>query len=134
MKKLLLSLGLLSLTLLAACGGPDVVGTLKNIESVNVYLYKSDKAVDRVIDKRVVKSNAPGYKAIIQWAKQHKSDWEQTSKQFAPVLLMESKGISLNIRKDYIVFTFKEGTYIRKTEINDMAWFKKQLGVVEPPQ
>jgi len=133
MKKLFLSLGLLLLTLLSACGGPDIVSTLKSIESVNVYLYRSDKAVDRVVDKRVIKANTPGYKAIVKWAKDHKSDWEPTKKQFAPVLLIESKGFSLNVRKDYIVFNYKEGTYIRKTAINDMAWFKKQLGVVEPP-
>jgi len=134
MKKIFLLLGFLSLTLLTACGGPDAVGTLKGVESVNVYLYRSDKAVDRVVDKRVVKSSAPGYKAIIKWAKEHKSDWEPTSKQFAPVLLIESKGMSLNVRKDYIVFNYKDGAYIRRTSINDMAWFKKQLGVVEPPQ
>jgi hypothetical protein len=30
------------------------------------------------------------------------------------------------------VFTYKDGTYIRKTIINEYPWFKQQLGVVEP--
>jgi len=134
MKKVFLSLGLMmTLVLLAACK-PELVSTLKSGDSVTVYLYRSDKAVDRVVDKRIVKTNTPGYKALIQWAKDNKSDWEPTTRTFVPMLLIESKGFSLNVRKDYIVFNYKDGTYIRKTAINDIAWFKKQLGVIEPPQ
>jgi len=119
--------------LFAACGGPEVVDSLKDTDAVNVYLYKSDKTVDRVVDKRVVKRDAAGLKAIISWAKKNSSDWEITTKLFPPVLLIEGKGFSLNVRKDVIVFNGKEGTYIRKTVINDLPWFKQQLGVVDPP-
>jgi len=133
MKKVFLSLGLMmTLVLLAACK-PELVSTLKSGDTVTVYLYRSDKAVDRVVDKRIVKTNAPGYKALVQWAKDNKSDWELTTRTFAPVLLIENKKFSLNVRKDYVVFNYADGTYIRKTAINDMAWFKKQLGVIEPP-
>jgi len=118
--------------LLAACGGPGLIATLKDTDSVIVYLYKTDKAVDRVVDKRIVKKDTVGLKAIIKWAKENSSDWEKTSKVFPPDLLIEGKGFSLNVRKDVIAFTSKDGTYIRKTVINEYPWFKQQLGVVEP--
>ncbi len=134
MKRLILTTGfMMTLVLLAACGGPDVVDTFKDADAVTVYLYKSDKTVDRVVDKRVVKRDAAGFKAMIGWAKKNKSDWQQTTKLFPPVLLIEGKGFSLNVRKDFMVFTCNEGTYIRKTVINDLPWFKQQLGVIEPP-
>jgi uncharacterized lipoprotein YehR (DUF1307 family) len=133
MKKLFLWTGLMiSLVLLAACK-PELVSTFKETESVMVYLYKTDKAVDRVVDKRVVKHDAAGYKAIVEWAKKNKDNWEPATKVLPPVLLIESKNFSLNVRKDVITFTYKDGTYIRKTNINELVWFKKQLGVIEPP-
>lgn len=134
MKQLLLLIGLLTTLLLTACGGPGVVDTLKDADSVNVYLFNSAKAVDRVVDKRVLPRAASGYHAIIDWAKKNKSDWQKTTQMFAPVLMIEGKGFSLNVRKDYIVFTGAEGTYIRKTGINDFAWFERQLGVMDTTQ
>ena len=131
MKKLILSIGLMMTLLLTACGGPSVVDTLKDVDSVNVYLFNSEKAVDRVVDKRIVPRAASGYHAVIDWAKQNKSDWQQSKQLFAPGLMIEGKGFSLNVRKDYIVFKYAEGTYIRKTAINEFAWFEKQMGVMD---
>jgi len=121
-----------TLVLLVACK-PELVSTLKDGESITVYLYKTDKAVDRVVDKKIVKREAAGYKALIDWGKKNKADWEPTTKVYPPVLLIEAKGFSVNVRKDVTVFTYKDGSYVRKTDINDLAWFKKQLGIVDPP-
>lgn len=132
MKKLYFSIVcLMAAVLLAACK-PELVNTLKDTQSLTVYYYKTDKTVDRVVDKRVVKKDSAGLKAIIKWAKENSSNWEMTNKVFLPDLLIEGQGFSLNVRKDVIVFTYKDGTYIRKTVINEYPWFKQQLGVVEP--
>ncbi|MES1196554.1 MAG: hypothetical protein ABUL58_06385 [Steroidobacter sp.] len=132
MKKLFLTFGVvISLTLLVACK-PEVVSTLKDADAVTVYYYRTDKTVDRVVDKRIIKKDSPGLKAIIKWAKDNGSNWEPSNKVFLPDLIIEGKGFSLNVRKDFIVFNYKDGTYIRKTIINEYPWFKQQLGIVEP--
>ena len=119
-----------AIVLLAACK-PDLLSTIKDAESVNVYLYKSDKAVDRVVDKRVIKRNTAGYKAIVDWAKKNQSDWQPTTATYPPILLIECEGYSLNVRKDLLIFKYKDGAYSKKTTVEDYLWFKKQLGLKE---
>ena len=134
MKPLILPTGLTMTLLLAACGGPSVVDTLKDADSVNVYLFNSAKAVDRVVDKRVLPHAASGYHAIVDWAKKNRSNWQKTTQMFAPVLMIEGSGFSLNVRKDYLIFTSADGTYMRRTGVNEFAWFERQLGVMDATQ
>jgi hypothetical protein len=125
-------LTLCALVLLAACK-PELLSTIKDAESVTVYLYKTDKAVDRVVDKRVVKQGSAGYKALVEWAKKNKSDWMPATTTYPPVLVLECKEFSLNVRKDLLIFKYKEGEYSKKTTVEDYLWFKKQLGLIESP-
>ncbi len=125
-----LVLSICAFVLLAACK-PELVTTIKDAESVNVYLYRSDKAVDRVVDKRIVKRGSSGYKALVEWAKKNKSDWAPSTTTYPPVLIIECKEFSLNVRKDLLIFKYKDGEYSKKTTVEDYLWFKKQLGLNE---